>query len=302
MHIESVDLNLIPPLIALLEERHVSHAAARSGLTQPAMSRVLQRLRQAFDDPLLIRDAGEYRLTQHAQNIYSQLTSIVPQLEMLLSPSRFDPRSSTRAVNLAGTDNAAYTFAPAVCRQILADAPLTPVRFHAWRYQRVAEQILRGNVDLGLYGGYLADELSSEELFVEQFVCVVADTHPLATVSALTLADYCRFSHVVVDVENGIQPDIDYALDKLNSPRKPAITVPYHTVVPALLHGTELIATLPQRFVSAWPETAALQLLPAPAQISTMPYRMVWHPALENDQWHQWLRNIVRSTVNKTSS
>jgi DNA-binding transcriptional LysR family regulator len=299
-HIDRVDLNLIPALIALLEERQVSRAAARIRLTQPAMSRALQRLRQALDDPLLIRETGGYRLTEHAQSIYAQLTSIVPQLEMLLSPSQFDPRSSTRPVSLAGTDYAAYTYAPTICRKIMADAPLTPVRFHAWRYRRVAEQILRGGVDLGLYGGSTPEELSSAELLVEQFVCVVADTHPLATSKAITLADYRHFDHIIVDVEDGRQPDIDYKLDKLNSPRKPTITVPYHAVVPALLPGTDLLATLPSRFITAWPETESLRILPAPPEIATMPYRMIWHPALDSDKWHQWLRAIVRSAVNQS--
>ncbi len=301
-HIQRIDLNLITALIALLEERQVSRAAARTGITQPAMSRSLHRLRRAFNDPLLIRDAGGYRLTRYADDIYTQLTTIVPQLEMLLSPMHFDPSVSTRPINLAGTDYAADTYAPPICRLVMADAPLTPMRFHGWNSRGAGEQILRGNVDLGLYGGFTPDELSSAELLIEQFVCVVAATHPLATTAAITLDDYCQFDHVIVDVEDGLQPDVDYPLTRLGSPRRPAITLPYHSAIPAVLPGTDLIATVPNRLVCAWPDSGTLRVLPAPTQINNMPYRMVWHPALDTDKWHQWLRSIVRAAVSNSPS
>lgn len=294
-HIDRVDLNLIGPLVALLEERQVSRAADRVGLSQPAMSRALQRLRRVLDDPLLIREPNGYRLSERGRRLHEQLAAVIPQLEALLAPDRFEPAESDRPVDIAGTDYAATVFGPAICRRILAEAPSAPVRFHSWRYDRVAEQIRRGTVDLGMFGRYAGDDLSAEELLVERFVCVVDASHPDTT--AFTVEEYLRRRHLVIDVMDGLQPDVDRKLAELGCARTAAVTVPYHAVVPQLLSGTDLVATMPERVVESWPDTHHFRLLAAPPEIQQMSYRMVWHPAFDNDRRHQWLRAVVRDAA-----
>jgi DNA-binding transcriptional LysR family regulator len=296
-HIERTDLNLIPALVALLEERHVSRAATRVGLSQPAMSRALHRLRRVFNDQLLIRDPNGYRLTARAELIYAQLSTVVPQLETLLAADDFEPSTATRPINVAGTDYAVHTYGPAISRALIAQSPSAPIRFHAWRHEGVAEQIRRGTVDLGLYGGYVDDDLRAAELLEEEFVCVVAAGHPAAAERALTLDEYVRFRHLVIDVEDGRQPDIDYRLDDLGKCREPGLTVPYHAVVPQLLPGTELIATLPRGLTHTWSPSGGLVVMGAPPEIAALPYRMIWHPAFDNDRRHRWLRETVGAAV-----
>jgi DNA-binding transcriptional LysR family regulator len=296
-HIERADLNLLPPLVALLEERQVSRAASRVGLSQPAMSRALQRLRRLLDDPLLVRDPDGFRLSARAEDVHRQLTTLIPLLETLLSPAEFDPRGSTQPVNVAGTDYAVHTYGPAIARLIRAQSPDTAIRFHSWRPEGIEDQIRRGAVELGLYGGHTPDDLNVTQLVTEHFKCVVSEGHPLVARAAPTLADYLEFGHVVVDVADGKQPDVDYRLAELGKPRRAVVTVPYHTAALPMLRGTELVATLPGRFVDAWVAGSDLHLLPAPAEIATMPYRMIWHPAFELDRRHQWLRACVRSAV-----
>ncbi len=296
-HIGRVDLNLVPPLVALLEEQHVSRAAERVGLSQPAMSRALQRLRRLLDDPLLIRDSTGYRLTARAETLRAQLSSLLPQLETVFAPGRFDPHTSAQPVHVAATDYGVQTFGPAICRELVRQSAAAPVRFHSWRHDSVAEQIRASRIDLGLYGGYSTSDLHSEELLVERFVCVVAADHPLAGQGAITLADYERSRHVVVDVHDGIQPDIDLPLAELGSARQAAVTVPYHAVAAELMPGTELVATLPSKSVNAFSAPDTLRVVRAPTEIATMPYRMVWHPAFDDDARHQWLRDVVRAAV-----
>ena len=296
-HIDRVDLNLIGPLVALLEERHVSRAADRVGLSQPAMSRALQRLRRVLDDPLLIREPDGYRLSERGRSLRDQLATVVPQLESLLAPDRFDPGESDRPIELAGTDYAVTAFGSAICRRLLADAPGAPVRFHSWRYDRVAEQIRRGSADLGLFGRYAGDDLSAQELLVGRFVCVVDAAHPMADATALTVDQYLTCRHLVVDVMDGGQPDIDHKLAALGRSRNAAVTVPYHAVVPQLLGGTDLVATLPGRLVATWPDAPRFRTLSVPPEIELMSYRMIWHPAFDNDRRHQWLRGVVVSAV-----
>jgi len=296
-HIDRVDLNLLTPLVALLEERHVSRAAARVGLSQPAMSRALQRLRRLLDDPLLVRDPDGFRLSARAEDVHRQLTTLVPLLETLLAPEDFDPRASTQQVNVAGSDYAVHTYGTGIVDRIRSQSPDTTVRFHSWRHDGIDEQIRRGSVDLGLYGGHAPDDLNATRLVTERFKCVVSKGHPLATRDTVTLDDYLQFGHVVVDVADGKQPDIDYRLAASGTPRRAVVTVPYHTAAPPLLPGTDLVATLPGRFVDTWVATSELRVLAAPTEIATMPYRMIWHPAFDADRRHQWLRECVRVAV-----
>ena len=292
-----MDLNLLPSLAALLEEQQVSRAAERVGLSQPAMSRALQRLRRLLDDPLLIRDATGYRLTARAEAIRAQLNSVLPQLETLFTPVGFEPAVSTQPVRLAATDYAVQSFGPTICHALLRQAPTAPVQFHGWRRDNVAEELRDSHIDLGLYGGYPTVGLRSEELLVEKFVCVVAADHPLT--GDIGLSDYLRARHVVVAVHDGIQPSIDLPLVKLGHPRRATVTVPYHAAAPQLLAGTDLIATLPSRIADV--SAPGLRVLAAPVEIATMTYRMVWHPAFDNDARHMWLRDVIRSSVGSES-
>lgn len=296
-HIDRMDLNLLSALVALLEERQVSRAATRVGLSQPAMSRALQRLRRLFDDQLLIRDPSGLRLTTRAEDLYRQLTTVIPLLETLLAPSNFNPQTDTGPVNIAGTDYAVHTYGPAICRHIGQQSPDTPVRFHSWRTDDVTEQIRRGTVDLGLSGSHLPVDFNAVELLTERFVCLVAADHPLAGRSGLTVTDYLSFGHVVVDVAGGHQPDVDVPLAASGRRRRPAITVAYHTAAPLMLPGTTLIATLPARLLPVGVEVGTLAVLDAPDEIATMPYRMIWNPAFDNDRRHRWLRSVVQAAM-----
>lgn len=296
-HIERVDLNLLTPLVALLEERQVSRAAARVGLSQPAMSRALQRLRRLLDDPLLIRDPDGFRLSARAEDIYGQLTTVVPMLETLLSPNTFDPSRTSEPVSLAGSDYAAQIFGPAIRRQLQTQAPDAPIRYHNLRLDGILDQIRSGAVDIGLYGGRLPGDLPAEVIFVEEFRCVLTREHPLAGAGALTLADYLRYPHIVIDTGDGMQSAVDRPLAELGRPRLAAVTVPYHLAAPAMLPGSDLIATLPSRLQSLWAADPALRAVPAPTEIATMAYQMIWNRAFDNDRRHTWLRGVVRTAA-----
>lgn len=296
-HTERVDLNLLAPLVALLEERQVSRAAVRVGLSQPAMSRALQRLRRVLDDPLLVKDPDGLRLTTRAEDIYRQLGTVIPLLENLLSPNDFDPSRTNQPVTLAGSDYAVQVFGPAVCRQVRAQSPDSPVRFHNLRLNGIIEHIRSGAVDIGLYGGALPEDLHSAVIYVEEFICVMAADHPLAGRPDITLAEYLHHQHVVIDTADGRQTVVDMPLIELGTPRSAGVTVPYHSAATALLPGTALIATLPARLGSSWADDDRLCAVPAPTEITPMPYQMIWNRAFDKDRRHQWLRGVVQAAT-----
>lgn len=299
-HTLRADLNLVPALAVLLDERHVSRAAERLGLSQPAMSRALHRLRVQLDDPLLIRAPDGYRLSARAEALRRRLEDLLPGLETLLSPDPFDPAGTAEPIHLAGTDFAVLAYGSTIYHRLMSEAPMTTVRFHSWRYDSMAEQIRRGTVDLGLFGGFTAADLSGADLLDEHFVCVLDSDG--AAGDELGLDDYCRRRHLIVDVADGIQPDIDLRLRAMGLERTAAVTVPYHAAVPLLLAGTDLVATIPAVLAETWLQSYPVRIVTAPAEIRLMPYRMVWHPAYDDDRRHQWLRSTIRAAVTESVS
>lgn len=296
LHTLRADLNLVPALAVLLDERHISRSATRLGLSQPATSRALQRLRNLLGDELLVRDRDGYRLTARAHALHAQLAEVLPALEALVSPDSFDPASANTPVDIACTDFAVHTYGAAICARLAADAPDAPIRFHSWRFETAAEQIHSGSVDLGLFGGFMASDLTSSELLTERFVCVADADHPTLG-SDLGLEEYCRLRHLVVDVADGIQPDVDLPLRAQGRTRTAAVTVPYHSAVPLILAGTDLVATIPASLASGWTRAYNIRIIDAPKEFRQLPYRMIWHPAYDNDRRHSWLRSAVRAAV-----
>src|SRR5438128_3154746 len=142
-HLEGVDLNLLPPLAALLEEQHVTRAAERSGLSQPAMSRALGRLRVLLDDQLLVRDGSGYVLTPRAERIQRQLAGVVPQLETLFAAEVFDPATAEEHYRLAATDYPLLLFLHQVAREINKLSPHSTLRIE-WPRDEVFDDVLHG--------------------------------------------------------------------------------------------------------------------------------------------------------------
>src|SRR5580692_4063725 len=148
-HLRHVDLNLLLALHALLEERHVTRAAKRCYLSQPAMSRALERLRVMFGDPLLIRSGRTYERTVRGERLLQEVQSLIPRLEAMVQGEKFDPSRSRERFRLAMTDHASMIILPALMNQIRAIAPNVRVEAFAWNNQRY-EEVKAGRLDAAL--------------------------------------------------------------------------------------------------------------------------------------------------------
>jgi DNA-binding transcriptional LysR family regulator len=294
--IESVDLNLLAPLNALLSERHVSRAADRLHMSQPAMSRALQRLRATLGDELLVRGPGGYQLTPRAERIAAELQHALPRLEHVFSGEQFDPAAAARVFRLAGTDYTVSVLSGAVLAQLFAQSPGSSVSFARWHHAIFADAE-HGMVDLLIHGGKAPAPLRSRILFEEGYACLVASTHPLAQASAIPLADYLECAHIVVDVTDGRQGHVDRKLEALGRPRRASLTVPYHAAAAAAVPGTALVATLPQSFATQHASPGTTTVVPAPKEIGPMSYAMSWHPRLDGDDAQRWLRDLITTTL-----
>jgi DNA-binding transcriptional LysR family regulator len=296
MNIEGVDLNLLGPLAALLEERHVSRAAERQQMSQPAMSRALRELRAVFADELLVRTAGTYQLTPRAERLQRELTETLPRLQSLFSIEPFDPRSAGHTFRLAGTDFLLSVIAPPVLRQALAQSPGSTFRFDGWS-DAVYLDAERGAVDIVFTFGAAPPPLHSEPLFEDSFSCLLSAEHPLATAAEPRLDAYLDCDHAIVNIAEARQGALDIRLGALGRLRRAKVTVPYVALAPAVVQGTNLVATLPNRFLGALTIPTPLSVIPAPAEIGPISFSMVWHPRLDNDPAQQWLRETIRSAT-----
>src|SRR6478752_8489617 len=169
-HLEGVDLNLLPPLAALLEERHVTRAAERTGLSQPAMSRTLARLRRLLDDQLLVRDGSGYVLTPRAERIQRQLAGLMPRLETLFAAEVFDPATAEEHYRLAASDYPLLLFLHQVAREVNKLSPHSALRIESPR-DAVFDDLLHGRLDLSFYVADPPSGLRQELLFDDVCVC-----------------------------------------------------------------------------------------------------------------------------------
>jgi DNA-binding transcriptional LysR family regulator len=300
LRIESVDLNLLAPLHALLEERHVSRAADRLHMSQPSMSRALQRLRATLGDELLVRGPGGYLLTPRAERIQTELQHALPRLEHVFSGEEFDPATTARAFRLAGTDYTVSVLSGTVLARLFAQSPGSTVNFARWHHT-VFSDAEHGMIDLLVHGGTAPAPLRSRELFQEGYSCLLSSHHPLAQRTVLSLEDYLHSSHVVVDVTDGRQGHVDRRLESLGRPRRASVTVPYHAAAAAAVPGTSLVATLPSSFAIRHATPGATTVIPAPAEIGPMSYAMSWHPRLDDDAAQRWLRDSITATVDASA-
>jgi DNA-binding transcriptional LysR family regulator len=264
--LQRVDLNLLVALAALLEERHVSRAADRIGLSQPATSR--------------------------------ELAGILPRLEVLFGTEGFDPKAATDNFRLMGTDFTTSVLGPGLSRRLFRAAPRASMTFRQW-HDGVFRDVSHGLVDLAFVAVSADPELRSELLFEERFVCLMAAANPLADRETLTLDEFLGAAHVMVDVLQGEQSAVDRRLTELGQHRTAALSVPYHTAAVLAVPETRLVATLPARLVSTL-DTKGLRVVKAPPEAEPMPYLMMWHPRLEDDPAQRWLRGLVRVVAGET--
>jgi DNA-binding transcriptional LysR family regulator len=293
VHIDQVDLNLIPALVALLDERHVSRAAERVSLSQPAMSRALQRLRHTLDDELLVRGPAGYVLTSRAESLRAQLADVVPHIEQIFAAAVFDPAQAEQTFHLVGSDYTVMTFGASLFRRVLEQSPRSSLCFENW-HNDTFDELDNGSVDLVFYGAPGPEHLRHEHLFTDHFVCIVSDDHPLSRKRSVPLSDYLAWPHLVVSIYQDRQPAIDDRLDELGQPRRPGLILPFHVVSPTVVRGTPLIATIPRRMLDGQ-NNDGIAILRAPREIDTLRYSMTWSPRLDRDPAHEWLRQAVRS-------
>ena len=293
--LRQVDLNLLITFAAIAEEKSVTAAASRLLLSQPAVSRALQRARTLFQDDLLVRSPTGFELTLRGRKILDELEGLLPKMERLVAPAAFDPVLEKSRFRISGPDNVCTVVLPRLCREYADGRYQVNFEFHPWQ-SGIAELVEHGQLDLVLHidDGLLPSHFQSERLYREDWICAVA--HDSGFGDSLSLKQYLLAYHIVVGTYAGVQTIPDKQLAAIGAKRNSCIRVPYFGVALQCLPGTELVLTLTSGMTSVVKRDRRLRLVKAPQELHAFHFLMSWHPRQNTDPRHVWLREAFRST------
>jgi LysR family nod box-dependent transcriptional activator len=294
--VRRMDLNLIVPLNALLEQRHVSRAAESVGIGQSAMSAALGRLRRLFDDPLLVRSGRVHELTPLGQSLVEPVHSVLTSLEQLLATSpHFDPATDVRTFTVVASDYVTLILLRPLLARLYADAPRVAVNVVPVSGQSELS-LERAQVDLVIMPAEVAStgmrQMPQRTLYTDRYVAAVWNQHREVG-NTLDRDQLTQLPYVKYNATSGGPAFVDVQLAQLGIEPRVALSTLSFTLVPWLLPGTSLFAFVHERLVSSTPVRRELRVLEPPVPLQPIAETMFWHPVFHNDPAHHWLRECV---------
>lgn len=310
MNVGRIDLNLLKYLDVLLREKNVTRAAEQLGITQPAMSNGLKRLRELFGDPLLVRTSDGMSATERALELQPLVRQVLAQTEVMLAPDElFQPAASRRVFRIMTSDYAEATLVPHIVLRLRSEAPnvvldfLTPsdVSYTDMEQGRVDMAINRFNE--------IPQSFHQVTLWRDSFSCLLNRDNPLAR--NFDLDTYLSAQHIWVSktgfgVGFGMNPEklgglgwIDQALMRLGKSRKISIFTRHYQMPALLAMNNDLVATLPSRVARMQAENPQLVIKDPPFEIPEFELKMAWSPLLHHNAAHRWLRKLIQEEAQK---
>jgi DNA-binding transcriptional LysR family regulator len=293
MDINGHDLPLLASLRVMLDEKNVTRAAARLGISQPALSAQLARLRDIFRDQLLTpASSGKGMvLTPRGAALKEPLRDALLHLEAVVSePPVFDPAKSQRTLTLGANDNASAIVGTRLIQRLCSgDYPDIKVALRGVDPAKLIDQLEAGEIDIALVTkNALPKGLPHQRLFQEKFMMAQRRHHPRGE-KRPSLREYTRLDHVIVSGDGGgFRSFVDTLLQEKGLERRVVVSVQYYSIVPLILESTDLVCTLPAQFLSRYAER--LTSLPLPFEAGHFTLYATWHPRFDGDPPHNWLR------------
>ena len=295
MDIRSVDLNLLKAFDALMDERSVTRAAARLSLTQPAVSGMLNRLRDSFGDPLFARTSRGVTPTPRAEALSGSVKRVLAEIEAMLKPGAFDPGTADFTVSIAATDYALRAVLVPFIAALRPHAPRIRIAVHQVNEATVQQRLERGELDLALLTPETAPpDLHARHLFEERYVCALRHDHPALSTGGLSLDRFCALDHAVVSLAGGgFRGATDEALEKIGRSRRIVLSVPSFVMLLDVLRESDLVALVPRRLVA---DSSELSLIEPPLPVSGFTKVAAWHARTHEDPGHRWVRSVLFQT------
>ncbi|WP_437285567.1 LysR family transcriptional regulator [Sorangium sp. So ce406] len=303
MNLSAIDVNLVIALDALLQERSVTLAARRIGLSQPAMSHALTRLRELFSDPLLIRVGRQMALTSRAEAMTPQVAAIMLDLASLFGGTTpaFDPATSDRAFRIATTEYVELLLLPQLNAALAQGGPRLAVHLLPLD-ARAVDALRNGEIDLAigvLPPDGLPSDLRRAALLEDRFAGLARASHPTAR-GRVDLPTYAALPHVVASrprahgAHEGVADDLIAARGVA---RREVMVVPNVLLLPHVVAASDLVATVATRLGRAFSSVLPLRTFDLPFELPTIEIAMAWNSRTEHDPARAWLRRLVTDAV-----
>lgn len=301
----NLDLNLLVALRELVRERSVTRAARRLGVTQPAASAALSRLRRHFGDELLVRDHGEYALTTLGAQLAEQVDVVCAAAERLFASStQFDPATSSREFTLLMADYTIMVMGEALSRAIRLQAPRARLHIRLVRESLAAEyeqgsRLIDGIVAPPVHGFALPDTRSAE-LFRDRWVCLLDAANPVLDAGALALADLAALPWVAPYYRSSPHPPsvpVMGQMERLGIAPPVAVRVESYLAAAYFVVGTDRVALMQERLATRLAATMNLRVAECPGETEPIVESLWWHRRLTDDPANSWLRSLVLATA-----
>jgi DNA-binding transcriptional LysR family regulator len=299
----SVDLNLLVVFQAVLEHRGVTRAGEALGLSQPAMSANLARLRELLGDPLFVRSGTEMKPTPRALELAGPVRRALDAIQTeVLQRTEFDPATTDKTFTIVTPDIGEVNFLPRLLPRFARDAPRATLRTIARPAQAAAEALISGDADLAL--GYFPDLQKAgffqQKLVEVDMVCLVRRNHPRIG-ERLTLRAYHEASHAVVRPD-GRGRELDRQLVPDNAARRVVVEVSHFMSLLPILESTDLIAAVPRDLASLCVRYAKLRILDMPENAPRIAVHQFWHERAHRDPANAWLRSLLHALCSGPTS
>ena len=297
MDIRAFDLNMLKAFDALMNERAVTRAAGRIGLSQPAMSHALSRLRSLFADDLFVRTATNMEPTARAREIAPLVRTAIEHIEAALSlGAGFDPTRSAAIFTAGMAEYAEIALVGQLAQGFAREAPGATLRLLPASGAEIVEGLDRGLIDVAVaYLQNLPAHIDSMILLRDPFVVVARNGHPV-TAEPLSLEAYAAQHHMLVSPRGTISGALDRILVDFGLKRRIALLVATYLAVPAALAQSDLVATVPHRTARQIAATAQIAIMPLPIDFA-MTVSMAWHRRAASDPAQAWFRSMLAAAA-----
>jgi LysR family nod box-dependent transcriptional activator len=287
------NLNLLVALDALLSERNVTRAGQRVGLSQPAMSGTLARLREHFNDDLLVRVGRQLELTPLAQELIEPVRHAVRQIETIIEHRRgFDPTVEKRSFTIAASDYATFLLLPPLMERLSREAPGISVKF-VKNDVHSQEQIKSDAVDFLILPSELGLNLPGEALFTDRWVCAVWSKHPTVR-NGISKEQYLALPHLAFGMAQPTGMSVaDVYLEQTGVKSTPVATTESFLLLPFAIRGTNLVAIMHERLAEQVKAAADIRLLEPPFTLPEVHESVYWNPRHGSNPSHIWMRSLI---------
>ena len=296
MNIKNFDLNLLVVFKTLYEERNVTKASKKIGITQPAMSNALNRLRYLINDELFIRGPKGMRPTPRANELSTPIQKALSDLELSLSSINFNPRTTKKLYRISISDDVAPLILPNLINFLEKQSPNSSLRIRSEQGAEALKLLDNNDIDFAI-GRFevVSSRFGSMELYTEKYVCMMNSKHDLAKEEKLSIKQYLSCKHLRVAPAGTPVAPVDRTLSQLNLEREIFARIDLITMAPLILKNSDLLLTLPSKTAQRLAKSYNFSISELPLDLEKRQTKLLWHKELTNHPAYEWIKKQIRT-------